>query len=104
MTSPRRLAGLPALPTMGEAGVRGLELAIWHGLFAPGGTPPAVLARLSLSLQAALEAPSFVHAMSEMQVVIASREQATPAALGALLASETARWAPILRKAGQYAD
>ena len=104
VTSPRRLAGLPALPTMGEAGVRGLELAIWHGLFAPGGTSPAVLARLSLSLQAALESPSFVRAMSEMQVVIASREQATPAALGALLASETARWAPILRKAGQYAD
>ncbi len=104
VTSARRLASMPELPTMAEAGVRGLELAIWHGLFAPAGTPPAIVARLSQALQSALEAPGFVRQMAEMQVVIASREQATPAALAALLAAEIGRWTPILRKAGQYAD
>jgi len=104
VTSARRLVLMPELPTMAEAGVRGLELAIWHGLFAPAGTPPAVVARLSQALQGALEAPDFVRHMDEMQVVIAGREQATPAALGGLLAAEIVRWTPILRKAGQYAD
>ena len=89
---------------MAEAGVRGLELAIWHGLFAPVGTPSAVVVRLSQALQSALEAPGFVRYMDDMQVVVASRDQATPAALASLLADEIARWTPILRKAGQYAD
>jgi len=104
VTSARRLARMPGLPTMAEAGVQGLELSIWHGLFAPAGTPSAIVLRLSRALQSALEAPGFVRAMSDMQVAIAGRSQATPAALAALLAGEIARWTPILRKAGQYAD
>ncbi len=104
VTSAGRLAGMPHLPTMAQAGVRGVELSIWHGLFAPAGTPPAIVARLTHALQAALLSATFVDSMSGMQVVVASREQATPAALAALLAGEIARWTPILRKAGQYAD
>jgi tripartite-type tricarboxylate transporter receptor subunit TctC len=104
VTSPRRLAGLPQLPTMAEAGIGGLELSIWHGLYAPRGTPALVVATLSRALQDALESPSFIRSMSGMQVVIARRDQATPTALAELLESETARWGPILRKAGQYAD
>ena len=104
VTSAQRLAGMPALPTAAEAGIRGLELSIWHGLFAPRGTPPALTQRLAQALQAALASPAFIRSMNDMQVVIASPEQASPAGLRSLLASEIARWAPILRKAGQYAD
>jgi tripartite-type tricarboxylate transporter receptor subunit TctC len=104
VTSAQRLAGMPTLPTVGEAGIRGLELSIWHGLFAPRGTPKEVIGELALILQAALQSPDFVGSMNDMQVVIASREEASPAALRALLIGEIARWAPILRKAGQYAD
>lgn len=104
VTSVRRLPGLPFLPTVAEAGVRGLELSIWHGLFAPRGTPREVVDQLALLLQAALASPAFMRSMNEMQVVIAGRDQASPAGLKALLAGEIARWAPILRKAGQYAD
>ncbi len=104
VTSPGRLAGMPSLPSVAEAGIRGLELSIWHGLFAPRGTPAAIVAERAALLQAALAAPAFVAAMREMQAVVATPRQATPAALAALLGEETARWAPILRKAGQYAD
>jgi tripartite-type tricarboxylate transporter receptor subunit TctC len=104
VTSPRRLAGLASLPTTAEAGIRGLELAIWHGLFAPRGTPPAIIQRLAQALQGALLSPRFVRTMNDMQVVIADREQAGPAGLRSLLAGEIARWSPIIRKAGQYAD
>jgi tripartite-type tricarboxylate transporter receptor subunit TctC len=104
VTSVRRLPGLSSLPTLAEVGVHGLELSIWHGLFAPRGTPREVADQLALLLQAALASPAFVQSMNEMQVVVAGRDQANPAALRALLAGEIARWAPILRKAGQYAD
>jgi len=104
VTSAHRLAGLPGLPTAAEAGIAGLELSIWHGLFAPRGTPPEILQRLTQALQAALASPVFVRSMNDMQVVIASREQSSPAGLRTLLAAEIARWAPIIRKAGQYAD
>jgi tripartite-type tricarboxylate transporter receptor subunit TctC len=104
VTAAARLRGMPTVPTVAEAGIRGLELSIWHGLFAPRGTPRAVVDRLSQALQAALAVPAFARAMEDMQVVVATREQATPAGLSALLTGEIARWAPILRKAGQYAD
>ena len=104
VTSAQRLAGMPGLPTVAEAGIRGLELSIWHGLFAPRGTPREFTERLAQALQEALASPAFVRSMNDMQVVIASRAQASPAGLRALLAGEIARWAPILRKAGQYAD
>lgn len=104
VTSARRLAGMPMLPSVAEAGIQGLDLAIWHGLFAPRGTPAAVLADRAGLLRAALAAPAFVAAMNDMQAVIAPPRQATPEALAALLTDEIARWAPILRKAGQYAD
>jgi tripartite-type tricarboxylate transporter receptor subunit TctC len=104
VTSAARLAGMPALPSVTEAGIRGLELSIWHGLFAPRGTPAAVVADRAALLQSALAAPAFLAAMHDMQAVVATPRQATPAALAALLGEETARWTPILRKAGQYAD
>jgi tripartite-type tricarboxylate transporter receptor subunit TctC len=104
VTSARRLAGMPSLPTVAEAGIEGMELSIWHGLFAPRGTPRQVIDQLALVLQSALTSPAFVRSMQQMQVVIAGPEQATPAGLRNLLAGEIARWAPILRRAGQYAD
>jgi tripartite-type tricarboxylate transporter receptor subunit TctC len=104
VAAPRRLRGMPSVPTMAEAGVRGLELSVWHGLFAPSATPREILDRLTQALQASLETPSFTRAMNDMQVVVATREQASAVGLSTLLTGEIARWSPILRKAGQYAD
>jgi tripartite-type tricarboxylate transporter receptor subunit TctC len=104
VTGTRRLAGMPGLPRVAEAGIRGLELTIWHGLFAPAGTPAAVVSQLAAMLRAALESPVFIESMNDMQAVVATSRQASPDGLATLLVQESARWAPILRKAGQYAD
>ena len=102
--SRQRLPGLPAIPTLSELGLPGLDLAIWHGLYAPAGTPPHIVARLSGQLVTALGSPAFRAAMAEADVLVATPAMATPAALAALLAQETARWSPILKKAGHHAD
>lgn len=99
-----RLPGLRALPTTGEAGLPGLALSVWHGLYAPRGVARERVAELARLLQAGLAAPAFIDAMQGADVVVATRAQASPAALRLQLDHEIARWAPILRKAGQYAD
>jgi tripartite-type tricarboxylate transporter receptor subunit TctC len=55
-----RLPSLPALPTADEAGLKGFELAVWHGVFAPKGTPSAVVQKLAAALKSALKDPNLV--------------------------------------------
>src|SRR4029077_20199885 len=55
ITTKSRLPSLPDLPTADEAGLKGFELAVWHGVFAPRGTPPAIVQKLSAALIGALK-------------------------------------------------
>lgn len=103
-TSPARLANLPDLPTATEAGLDGFVVGVWHGLYAPKGTPPEVIQRLSNSLQTALKAPSVVERFAELGTEPSSEADATPEALKAKLESEIERWRPIIQEAGVYAD
>lgn len=104
VTTPQRLDVLPDLPTTDEAGLPGMQVAIWHGLYAPKGTPAEVVDRLSKSLQIALKDQNVVDRFAELGTKPSSQEDATPAALKAKLESEIARWKPIIEAAGQYAD
>ncbi len=104
VTSPKRLDVLPDVPTTDEAGLPGMQVGIWHGLYAPKGTPAEVTARLSKSLQGALKDPNVVARFAELGTVPSSEADATPAALNAKLESEITRWKPIIEAAGQYAD
>ena len=104
VTTPERLPTLPALPTTAQVGIAGMRLAIWHGLYAPAGTPAATLETLSRALREALREASFVATAARFDGRVASQAEATPAAMRALLAAETARWAPIIRRTGQFAD
>jgi tripartite-type tricarboxylate transporter receptor subunit TctC len=103
VTSPKRLDNLPDLPTAKEAGIP-LEVGIWHALYAPKGTPEAVVKRLSASLQKALKDPKVIERFAGLGTTPASEAEATPAAVKAKLESEVARWAPVIKAAGQYAD
>jgi tripartite-type tricarboxylate transporter receptor subunit TctC len=103
VTSPRRLDNLPDLPTAKEAGVP-LEVGVWHAMYAPKGTPEAVVKRLSASLQKALKDPKVVERFAALGAAPSTEAEATPAALKAKLESEVARWAPVIKAAGQYAD
>lgn len=104
VTSPERLDILPDLPTVAEAGLPGMEVSVWHGLYAPAGTPPEAVERLSGALQAALADPGVAEAMAQLGTAPSPAEDATPAALEARLTEEIARWRPVIEAAGVYAD
>ncbi|TRC91177.1 tripartite tricarboxylate transporter substrate binding protein BugD [Mesorhizobium sp. WSM4310] len=104
VTSPERLDVLKDVPTTIEAGLPAVQVGIWHGLYAPKGTPAEITDRLSKSLQVALKDPNVIARFAELGTRPSSEADATPAALKAKLESEIARWKPIIEAAGQYAD
>jgi tripartite-type tricarboxylate transporter receptor subunit TctC len=84
--------------------VPGFEVAVWHGLYAPKGTPDAIVNKLSAALQTALKDPTVKQRFADLGTEPVSQDRATPEALRAHLKSEIAKWAPIIKKAGIYAD
>ena len=104
VTTPERLDVLKDVPTTIEAGLPAVQVGIWHGLYAPKGTPAAITDRLSKSLQVALKDPNVVARFAELGTKPSSEADATPAALKAKLEGEITRWKPIIEAAGQYAD
>lgn len=104
MTSAKRVSTLPDLPTMQETGLKGFEVGIWHGLYAPKGTPKAAIDKLNAALVAAAKEPDFVKRMTELGATVYSADKMTPAAHLAHLKAEIDKWGPVIRKAGQYAD
>lgn len=104
VTTPARLDIFPDLPTVAEGGFPGMEVSVWHGLYAPKGTPTDVVDRLSASLQAALADPDIAAKLAELGTAPSPTADATPTALKAKLEAEIARWKPIIETAGVYAD
>ena len=104
ITTKSRLASMPDLPTADEAGLKGFEIGAWHGLYAPKGTPDAIVEKLAKTLQEALRDPDLVKRFNDINTEPVAQDQATPAALKATLVSEVDRWAPIIRAANQFAD
>jgi tripartite-type tricarboxylate transporter receptor subunit TctC len=103
-TSPARLSLFPDLPTVAESGLASMEVGIWHGVYAPKGTPAEATDRLAASLQKALADPDIAAKFGELGTQPVAADQATPAALKAKLEGEIARWQPIIEKAGVYAN
>ena len=103
-TSRTRLETLKDLPSLAEAGLPGFEVVVWHGLYAPKGTPKAVLDKLVAALQASIQDPAFVQKMSDLGSQVVPVAKATPEGLRTHLMAEIERWTPIIRKAGIYAD
>lgn len=104
VTTKTKVPSLPELPTAESQGLKGFEVAVWHGLYAPKGTPKPVIDKLTVALQTALKDPEVVKRMADLGTEPVSKELATPAALKTHLKSEIDRWAPIIKKAGVYAD
>jgi tripartite-type tricarboxylate transporter receptor subunit TctC len=104
LTAPKRLETLKDLPTAAEAGLPGFELSIWHGMYAPRGTPKPVVDKLVQSLQAALQDPALQKRFADLGSEVVSQERATPDGLANHLKSEIDKWTPIIKQAGQYAD
>jgi tripartite-type tricarboxylate transporter receptor subunit TctC len=104
ITTPKRLDALKDVPTAAEGGFKDFELSVWHGLYAPKGTPADVTAKLNSSLRAALKDPAFAKRMADLGSEVFPDNMATPAEHKKLLASETERWGKLIRAAGQFAD
>lgn len=103
-TTPERLAIFPDVPTAEESGLKGFDVSIWHGIYAPKGTEAAVTERLSKALQSALADEGVAKAMADLGTAPSPAEDATPAALKTKLETEIARWKPVIEAAGVYAD
>ena len=99
-----RLDALPDLPTAAEAGLEGIDIAIWHGLYAPAGTPDDVVAKLSEALKSALADATVVQRFAELGTAPVPPEAATPQALQEKLLAEIDRWKPVIEAAGVYAE
>jgi tripartite-type tricarboxylate transporter receptor subunit TctC len=99
VTAKTRLPAAPDIPTVDEAGVPGLHISVWHGLWAPRATPPEIIARLHAAVVDALADPVVRERFAELGQTIFPREQQTPQALGQLQKSEIDKWWPIIKAA-----
>ena len=91
-------------PSLQEAGLKGFELTIWHGLYAPKGTPPAVLTQINNALKIALKDPDFIKKQEALGAVVVTDKRVEPAAHKAFVAAETAKLKPLIEAAGKFAD
>lgn len=104
VTSLKRLSALPNVPTLDEQGLKGFEVKVWHGMYAPKGTPQPVVDKLVAALQAALKDPAVNKRFSDLGAVTVSLDKQTPAGLEKHLRAEIDKWGPVIRAAGVYAD
>jgi len=100
ITSPKRVATLPNVPTSAEAGLPEFDVTTWYGLYAPRGTPKLVVDMLVASLQTALKDPALVNRFAELSMTPVERERATPEALETFLKAEIEKWGRIIKAAG----
>lgn len=106
VTSLQRLQ-LPVLkdtPTLAEVGLSDFNVQVWHGLYAPKGTPPAVLARLNAALKVALKDTDLVRKQEALGLAVTQDGRLDPAGHRNFLESEKARWSRVIKDAGEYAD
>ena len=104
VTSLKRVPSLPNVPTMDEAGLKGFQVSIWHALYGPKGTLKPVIEKLTKALQESLKDSTVKLRFAELGSEPVAENRATPEAHRAMLKAEIDRWAPIIKKAGVYAD
>jgi tripartite-type tricarboxylate transporter receptor subunit TctC len=104
IATPERSPVLPNVPTTKEAGLEGYEVSAWNAAFAPKGTPPDVVKKLSDALMKSLDDETTKKRLLDLGGVIPSATERTPEALQKLVESEVARWTPVLKAAGATAE
>ncbi len=104
VTAPKRITQLPQAPTLAESGLPGFEVVVWHGVYAPKGTPAPAVEKINSAMRDALKDPDVVRRLGDLGAEIVPANRQTPEALRTWLDSEIKKWVPIIRKAGQYAD
>jgi tripartite-type tricarboxylate transporter receptor subunit TctC len=106
VTTTKRLTtpALKNLPTLQESGLKGFEVTIWHGLYAPKGIPSDVSAKLNNAIKAALKNPEFIKKQEALGAIVVNDKRINSAEHKKFVADEIAKWGPIIQAAGVYAD
>ena len=104
VTAKTRLQAAPEIPTVDEAGLPGLYMSVWHGIWAPRNTPRSVIARLNAAIVESLADASVRQRLSDLGQEIPAREQQTPEMLAAHHRAEIERWWPLIKAAGMKAQ
>ncbi len=91
-------------PTLNEMGMKGFDLTIWHGIYAPKGTPAAVLAQLNDALKKSLRDPEFIKKQEGLGAIVINDKRINPAEHKAFVAAEIAKLKPVIEAAGKFAD
>ncbi len=95
---------LGKLPTLDESGLKDFNVSIWHGLYAPKGTPKPVLDKVNAALKDALKDPEFIKRQEALGAVVVTDNRTTPAEHKKFVAAEIDKWGAVIKAAGQYAD
>jgi tripartite-type tricarboxylate transporter receptor subunit TctC len=106
VTSPKRLttAALKDLPTLQEQGVKDFDVSIFHGLYAPKGTPAPVLKKLNDALKVALKDPEFIKKQEGLGAVVVTDRRSDPAEHKKFVQSEINKWSPLIKAANVYVE
>ena len=104
VTTAQRIKALPDAPTLAEQGMKGFEVMVWHGVYAPKGTPKEATEKFNAALRTALKDPNFVARMADLGAEIVPDAKLTPDGLRTWLKQEIDRWGPVIKAAGVYAD
>jgi tripartite-type tricarboxylate transporter receptor subunit TctC len=104
VTAKERLPSAPDVPTVDEAGLPGLYVSVWHGLWAPKGTPAEIIAKLNGAVVKSLGEPGTKEKLAALGQDIPPPDQLTPQALGAFQKAEIEKWWPIVKDAGIKAE
>ncbi|QXZ09220.1 tripartite tricarboxylate transporter substrate binding protein BugD [Comamonas sp. Y33R10-2] len=95
---------LKDLPTLQSVGLKDFNVTIWHGLYAPKGTPADVVKKINEAMKTALKDPEFIKRQEALGAVIASDDRITPAGHKKFVEAEIAKWGKVIKAAGIYAD
>jgi tripartite-type tricarboxylate transporter receptor subunit TctC len=104
VTTLKRLSALPNVPTLDEQGNKGFEVKVWHGMYAPKGTPKDVVDKLNAALRAALNDATVKQRLADLSSEVPPMDKVSPEGLRTHLEAEIKKWGPVITKAGIYAD
>lgn len=104
VTTKNRIKSLPNAPTLAEQGLKDFEVVVWHGIYAPKGTPKPVLEKMNGAVRAALKDPDVVKRMDDLGAEIVPDSKLSPEGLQAWLKAEIDKWGPIIKAGGKFAD
>ena len=101
---PLTTPALAKLPTLDSQGIKGFNVTIWHGVYAPKGTPKPVLDAMNGALQRSLKDVNFVKSMESLGAVMVTDNRVQPAEHKKFVEAQINKWGPVIKAAGQYAD